>query len=479
VLRLFAAIAQLSVTGVAAAFDPLGAMPGGPATPAARAPGAAGALGDCPTRPPTAPLPIAEAVSRSLCQNPETREAWAAVKLRAAAVGAYESGYLPNLLGAWQDQREYSSTKIQGLPEQNTSNRAWIFAGNLALGWLLYDFGHREATIDQARQLYIAEQASLDENLQETFLQSATDYYAAQAGYAAFDSASQVEATAQQSRDAAKSRVGSGVASISDQLQAETALAQAKLNQSKAHAEYQIELGVLALDMGLEPDAALTLPATSETAAHPEELEQSAHRLIEQAKHSRPIVAEAEAELAAARSNERMARSQDYPSISLNGKTTWSDQPTIPGLGINPVPAADRDSYIGIQVRVPLFDGFARRYQIEQAKAQTEYQQSALIVAQRRVAREVWSSYQSLHEYNENLSDSKALLDSAEQAFEAARQRYTGGAGNMLELLSAQAALANARFQRIQALAHWYTAQLQLAASLGELGFGSIVSERP
>ena len=52
--------------------------------------------------------------------------------------------------------------------------------------------------------------------------------------------------------------------------------------------------------------------------------------------------------------------------------------------------------------------------------------------------------------------------------------RYKGGVGNILELLNAQSALANAEQQQIQAQSNWRIARLQLVASLGRLGVWAI-----
>jgi outer membrane protein len=61
------------------------------------------------------------------------------------------------------------------------------------------------------------------------------------------------------------------------------------------------------------------------------------------------------------------------------------------------------------------------------------------------------------------------LLQIAQTSFVTADERYQHGVGQILELLNTQTALANARQQRVQALADWNNARMQLAASLGKL----------
>jgi outer membrane protein TolC len=62
------------------------------------------------------------------------------------------------------------------------------------------------------------------------------------------------------------------------------------------------------------------------------------------------------------------------------------------------------------------------------------------------------------------------LLASATQSEQVALGRYKAGAGSLLDLLTAQAALANARAQAIQARFSWYVALARLAHDVGILG---------
>jgi outer membrane protein len=170
---------------------------------------------------------------------------------------------------------------------------------------------------------------------------------------------------------------------------------------------------------------------------------ESLHELIASAKKSHPSVAEAESQLAAARSDERVARARGYPSIGLVGDIGRSNQPLTPSLGSPTVPGSISDRQIGIEITVPISDPLWKRGIIAQADT-------------------------------DNLDNSQALLDSARTAFEASQRRYEGGAGNILELLSSQTAFANAQQERIRSLSDWRIARLTLAGSLGRLGMSAV-----
>lgn len=70
----------------------------------------------------------------------------------------------------------------------------------------------------------------------------------------------------------------------------------------------------------------------------------------------------------------------------------------------------------------------------------------------------------------DNLAASEELIEAARASVESSRKRYDKGAADILELLSTQAALADARQERIRCLAEWQAARLKLLASAGILG---------
>jgi outer membrane protein TolC len=53
---------------------------------------------------------------------------------------------------------------------------------------------------------------------------------------------------------------------------------------------------------------------------------------------------------------------------------------------------------------------------------------------------------------------------------QVAAGRYREGVGNIIDLLTAQTALANARAQQVQSRWQWYTSLAQLARDAGVLG---------
>lgn len=466
IMRFTVLAALLSQFAAAHAFDVLGAERD-------ISPTAAGAMvraaDECPAGPPARPLQLAEAVERALCSNPKTRQAWADVKAQAAGVGAARAAYLPTVSANWQGVRENSVVDIGNHPTLGSDYTATVRSESVSLNWLLFDFGGREALLRNADAMLEAARATHDATIQGEFATVARDYYAAQTAIGELDAAKDVEDMTRQSMVAAQARTDRGVAPVTDALQAQTQHEQAVFSLTKAESDAQTALGTLASDMELDPSVALDVPPVTEDARMDVTFTEPVEQMIRDVQMAHPSVRAAQAQYEAALAKVSQTRAQGLPSISLAGKYSRDNQPESMGLGLPTYPATGHEAYIGIQVSIPLFEGFGRHYQTDQAKAQAERQQDAVDEARRRVALDVWTSYQSLTGATRNAQNSAKLLDTGLQAWKAARHRYDAGVGNILELMNTQAALANAKQRRIEALADWDNARIDLASKLGRL----------
>jgi len=424
------------------------------------------------------PLPLQEAVERSLCNNPKTREAWAQVKIAAAGVGIGRAAYLPTVSADWQGVHDDTVTNVTGLPQFSSNYRSPVLrTDSVSLSWVLYDFGGRKATLANATELLAAAQASQQAALETAFAGVANDYYAAQAAQGALAAAREIEQNANDSFHAATTRVDKGIAPLSDELQAQTSWAEAIVNRTKAEGDWQTELGTLASDMDLTPNVPIALPDVGDGVAPGNDFDESVADLIEAAKRSHPSVMAAEAQLDAAIAKVNQTRAAGLPSLSLVAKYSENNDPTTLEIGIPQFPTTGHEWFVGFQLTIPIFSGFGQTYQTHRAEAQVELQRDTLDEVQQQVMLDVWTSYQALQTSTHNLGNSATLLDLAQRSYTTVQRRYQVGVGNILELLNAQSSLANAKRQRIEALTDWRSARLQLAAKLGKLGMWDIASD--
>ena len=434
--------------GAAGLSDPFGTDA---LTPPRPSPQSAGRSADvpCSRELPAAALTAIDAVDLALCNNPQTREVWAAARYQAAQVGVAEAAWLPNLdgrLGAsrlWSQQRNYNSSSAA-----------------LTLSWLVFDSGARSATGESARQLLEAAAATQDSTVQSLFLSALQSFYTAQATQAAVVSTAEAERAAREGFNAAEARYKVGVATPSDRLLAQTALSQATLNRIRAEGEARNALGTLANALGFTAGQKLTLtppPATLPDAAFTQEVA----ALIAEAEVRRPDLKAAEAQVRAAEAGVDLARAQGRPTVSISTGQTWAEVDRITTNG----------GIIGVTVDLPIFSGFDTTYRVRAAEAQVDARTAQLDRLKNQVALDVWRAYQSLTTATQSLITTLDLVASAEQSERVALGRYKAGVGTVLDLLVAQSALASARLQRIQAALDWFVFRATLAQAVGALDY--------
>jgi outer membrane protein TolC len=343
---------------------------------------------------------------------------------------------------------------------QNRDNPYTRSSAALTLSWLLADFGQRSANVENASQLLNAAAATQDATVQSLFLAALQTYYAAQAAQAAVISANEAERAARESFQAADARYAVGVATPADRLQAQTALSQATLNRIRAEGDARNALGSLANALGFGAQQGIAL---AELPAAPVEttFQKEVDALIGEAQARRPDLRAAEAQLKAAEASVDLARAQGRPTISLAAGPSWQES----------AGAITQGNSIGLSLNVPLFAGFDTTYRVRSAAAQAEVRAAQRDRLKNQVALDVWRAYQSLTTATQSLKTTADLVASAEQSAKVALGRYKAGVGTVLDLLTAQSALASARLQRIQALLDWNVYRATLAQAMGALDY--------
>jgi len=447
--RLFPLLFCLSLPAAAAGLnDPFGTDGMAPLRPS---PQLAARVGEapCATEIPGTPLAAIDAVDLALCNNPQTREVWAAARVQAAQVGVAKSAWLPDLDGRVSGGRLITETRDVS---QNSAA--------LTLSWLLLDFGQRSANIENASQLLNAAASTQSATVQSLFLAALQTYYNAQATRAAVLATTEAERAARESFAAAEARYNVGVATPADRLLAQTAYSQATLNRIKAEGESRNALGTLANAMGFDAQQRIVLadiPPATPTGSFQKDID----ALIADAQVRRPDLKAAEAQLKAAEAGVDLARAQGRPTVSLSTGPTWQDLGGVVSNGGN----------IGLTLSVPIFSGFETTYRVRSAAAQAEVRAAQRDRIRSQVALDVWKAYQSLNTATQSLKTTADLVASAEQSERVALGRYKAGVGTVLELLAAQSALANARLQRIQAALDWHVFRATLAQAMGALDY--------
>ncbi len=399
------------------------------------------------------PLTLADVVDIALCNNPQTRSLWAAARAQAAQVGVSTAAYLPTL-SAQANVTQYFPVRGNQVLDSNTSKNT-----TLSVSYLLYDFGGRSATLENAKQLLIAVNATRDATLQSNYLAAVQAYYSLLSARASVASFKAAEASARESLAAAQARYQAGVATPVDKLQAQTTLSQATFNRINAEGNERNAQGTLANLMGFDATQIYTLQTVSDSTPDPM-IEQDIGKLIADARQKRPDLTAAESQIKAAEAQLDATRATGRPSITLGALTGATEATNLPD---------SRNSSIGITLNVPLFSGFKTTYQARAAEAQLQGRVAERDRLANQIALDVWKAYQGMLSNSQALRSADDLVAAAEQSAKMVLGRYKAGIGNILDTLTAQSTLANAHQQRVSALYNFLLGRFTLAQAIGQL----------
>jgi outer membrane protein TolC len=181
----------------------------------------------------------------------------------------------------------------------------------------------------------------------------------------------------------------------------------------------------------------------------------------------RPDLAAQRAQVEQARARVSVARSQALPTLSVGGtgsQTYFVQHPATV------TPPAGNSYNATLTLSIPLFSGWSQIYNVKAASAAAEAAARRAQGFEQQVVYQVFNAYYGLRTSTQQVRTSRDLLASATESEQVALGRYKAGAGSLLDLLTAQAALAAARAQAIQARLSWNTALAQLAHDVGILG---------
>jgi len=401
-------------------------------------------------------LTLVDVVDLALQNNPATRASWFQARSAADVLGSARGRYFPTIDATASASRTKSPATLSRPSGYQTQ-----YGPAISLNFLLFDFGARSGTVERARQNLFVADFTHNATLQNVVLQAEAAYFSYMATLALLNAQKSAIAEAEANLNAAQQRNKVGLATIADVLQAKTAYSQERLNLETIQGNLQAARGSLASALGLPanlPFDLSPLPATIPVGA----ISLSVDSVINEALRNRPDLAAARAQAAAAAAQVRIARSAELPALTLGGNAgrTFSQPPVFagPSYGAN------------LGLSIPLFNGFSRQYDVAAARAQADALSALADQTRQNVITQVFVSYYALQTAEQRVATADDLLASAEQSVQVAAGRYREGVGSIIDLLTAQSALANARAQQVQSRWQWYTSLAQLARDAGVLG---------
>lgn len=314
--------------------------------------------------------------------------------------------------------------------------------------WHKWKAAKADASASQAQAMGVREQV--------TALVVGQYFSAQRAGAAVKASEFRVQlatALGQLAEDQQKAGVGTGLDSLRAKVQLQTE------RQRLIQAQTQLKTSSYALVRLLALDPATELEVT-DTLAAPSMPELDFDTAYKQGLEARPELAQAAADAKAAGEKRAAAQALRLPSLVATGtyeSNGLQGQPWVPTY------------QIGLGVKVPLFVGGRINAEVAKAKLKEQEAGQREKALESQVGFEVRSAQAQLAAAKNEVDVATEAVDLANQELDQARHRFAAGVSSNIEVVEAQAALAGANDQQIDALYRLNQARADLARATGRL----------
>jgi len=278
--------------------------------------------------------------------------------------------------------------------------------------------------------------------------------------------------TAQTTQDASENQLHNGRATLPDVLNARAETSQAVFDLESADGDEKIARVALTENIGVEPTPDIQIDGQS-NAPLPQTLTMTIDSLIDRAVADRPDLLAQAAEIRAADDEIRAAKAEYRPRLSVvaNGAQTsiW------PKSSFGELGSASKPTWsAAATLEWRLFDGGARHNELAEALSKRREAQDELTEKRDQAHRETWTAYIGFRTALRKQQAAVALLESASESYAASLDAYKYGVKNLIDVVTAEKQLAQARLSGVSA-----RSQLFLDAVNLEFATGNLLRSRP
>ena len=417
-------------------------------------------------------LSLRRAVDSALARNVQTLLADARRDEAAGQRREARSAFLPHLSAEAGQSRQQINPAAQGLDIESALDRLGPAAGGADIevpDVMTYNSFDARARLRQNLFDYSAWQRYQGSRVGETIAgdqlavareqvaaQAALDYVAAAASDETVHAARADLELAERLVRLAVDQENAGIATGVDVTRAKARRARAQARLAAARTQRSRARIRLARTAGLPLDAPLAL---SDDLDHAPVAVPPEAASIASALDARAEVRLAADRIAQGRRRLAAARGERLPTVAISAAYGESGNTYDENL---------EDTYsVGAQLQLPIFDGGAISAHIDGAASRLDQQRIRYRDTRIQVEQDVRVARRTLATLGDRVAAARAGLDLAGQELELARDRFAAGVSDNVEVVDAQAALAEARDTRVSALAEYARARINLAAALG------------
>jgi outer membrane protein len=402
-------------------------------------------------------ISLGDAVRLAQRNSPASVQALGNVRNSRAATTSALASFLPRLSMSAGVGKSDGAVFRQGAFDPYTG---WSQSRGYNAGVLLFDagqrwFGYRAAAtgLEAARQNEVSQSFVVG-------LQVKQQYFAALAGRESYAAAERQVEQAQQQMLTSTTRVQIGAVARTDSLRSAIIVSNARIAMLNAQTALDDANAALTRLVGTGFDVT-AMP--SDTGAVPT-IAASREELLAMLPDG-PAIRAAESQLAAAKMTRRSAKTNYLPTISANYSFGISRASTDFEWGDGP---GSRNTSLSFFASYTLFNNWQREQQMVQSSVQEDIAEAQLRDAKAGTRQNLMQYYGAFRNAEETIKLQMLQVAVAIEDLDAQQQRYAAGAAGIVDLLTAQTTLANARTALINARFTARTAKAQVEGVLGK-----------
>jgi len=412
------------------------------------------------------PITLAEAVQLARVNSPLTIAARGAEVANRAAVRSAYGAFLPNLTASVGAVRQFTgagnATRVNSAGERVTLQGAsWIYSNGFSLSAQLFNASRipalhaAKADVVTAQQTEVVQGYAVTVNVEQQF-------FSALAAREGEDAARIQLQEAAEALDATRRRVRAGAATPADSLTAVVQVANARLALLQARNAQRDASAALTRLVGsatpvvaaaTDPEVAAMDTVTVDSAA------------VETRAALGPSVMAARAALASARARRQVARAGYLPTLNAGYSRGGSGIDSRFGFGGDPFTYSGQ---LNLSLSVPIFNQFSTEEQVARATV-TETNAAAALRDVQLQAHQLTVQYlDALRLGQEQIALQTASIVAAEEGLRVQQQRYDVGLATIVDVLTAETTLNQARANLIVARNVVRAAAASISALIGQ-----------
>jgi len=401
-------------------------------------------------------------VEQLLANNPTLQGALARIRAAQAELSAARTLEYPTINIDGSESRQLLSNDFL-YPRPFGGSWQWVGDVQARFRWSLDFWGKQAALIDRARNA--SQAAALDASAARLALagQFAQSYVELLLAWQNIDIAHQTLDERQTILELTQSRVAAGLENQASLEQAKALLAMARMELRRTEAQRDIGVHAIAALIGRGADVYPTIVRPDAAVENALPLPE---RLPADLLARRPDILAAHARISAAVGGRDAAHADFYPNIDLAAALGFQ------AVGLSNLFSSDAlVASVGPAIHLPIFDAGRIRAQYARATADLDAavaDYNGTVVSAVRQSADALTQVASLADQRQQ---QRLALDSAERAFDLARERYRLGLSGQIPMLTAEAPLLEARREMAVLVAQAVNQRIVLLLSVGG-GYG-------